>query len=167
MGSFRKCMDKMKTTLYSIMKRKKRIKLRNNKNVKVLAAEWVDDELIGNIKLRSQYSRDWRYARKKKEPPEIIEQCKSRYLKQQRITSIMAGDKKSQWEKDKISETWKDSKKFWKMIKELLGKNKYLVEEAYIYTEDGSKEEIMECEESIAQKWTDAIYQRMKQNKLL
>ena len=70
--------------------------------------------------------------------------------------------KKSQWEKDKISETWKDSKKFWKMIKELLGKNKELVEEAYIYTEDGSKEEIMECEESFAQKWTDTIYQRME-----
>ena len=53
-------------------------------------------------------------------------------------------------------------RKFWKMIKELLRKNKELVEEAYIYTEDGSKEEIMDCEESFAQKWTDAIYQRME-----
>merc|ERR1711874_828121 len=49
-----------------------------------------------------------------------------------------------------------------KMIKELLGKNKELVEEAYIYTEDGSKEEIMDCEENFAQKWTDTIYQRME-----
>ena len=159
---FKKCMNKMKNTLNSTMRRSKRIKLRSNKNVKLLAAEWVDDELIGNIKLRSQYSKDWRHARKKKEPPEIIEQYKNRYLKQQRITSIMAGDKKSQWEKDKISETWKDSKKFWKMIKELLGKNKELVEEAYIYTEDGSKVEIMNCEESFVKKWIDTIYQRME-----
>merc|ERR1711874_531489 len=86
--SFRKCMENMKNTLNSTMRRKK-IKLRNNKNVKLLAAEWVDDELIGNIKLRSQYSRDWRYARKNKRPPEIIELYKSKYLKQQRITSIM------------------------------------------------------------------------------
>ena len=160
--SFRKCMDKLKSTLNSTMRRRKKIKLGNRNNVKLLAAEWVDDELIGNIKLRSQYSREWRYARKNKSPPNIIEQCKNRYLKQQRLTSIMSGDKKSQWEKEKITETWKDGKKFWKMIKELLGKNKELIEEAYVYTEDGSKEEIMDCEDSFAQKWTDAIYQRME-----
>merc|ERR1711874_937679 len=99
--SFRKCMDKMKNTFNSTMRRSKRIKLRSNKNIKLLAAEWVDDELIGNIKLRSQFSKDWRHAKKKKEPPKIIEQYKNRYLKQQRITSIMTGDKKSQWKKDK------------------------------------------------------------------
>ena len=52
----------------------------------------------------------------------------------------MSGDKKSQWESEKITETWKDGKEFWKMIKELLGKNKELVEEAYVYTDDGLKE---------------------------
>ena len=56
-------------------------------------------------------------------------------------------------------EKWK---KLWQMIKELLGKNKELTEEAYIYTEDGLKEEIMESEESFAQRWTDAIYQKME-----
>merc|ERR1711874_790253 len=48
--SFRKCMDKMKTTLNSTMRRSKRIKLRNNKNMKLLAAERVDDELIAQYK---------------------------------------------------------------------------------------------------------------------
>jgi len=165
--SFRKCMEKLKITLNSTMKRKKRIKLRNKKNIKLLAAEWVDNELIENIKLRSQYNKEWRYARKRKEPPKIIEQYKKRYLHQQRITSIMSGDKKSSWEKNKIAETWKDSKKFWKMIKELLGKNKELEEDAFIYTENGVKKEIMDCEDSFAQKWTDNIYQRLEKNSLL
>ena len=41
----------------------------------------------------------------------MIEKCKQRYLKQQRITSIMSGNKKGQWEEDKIKETWRDGKK--------------------------------------------------------
>ena len=121
------------------MKRKKRIKLGSKNKVKLLAAEWVDSELIENIKMRSKLSREWRHARKRKEPIIIIEQYKRRYLHQQRITSIMTGDKKSAWESKKIAETWKDSKKFWKMIKELLGKNKELEEEVFIYTEDRVK----------------------------
>merc|ERR1711874_907306 len=87
--SFKKCMDKLKNILNSAMKRRKKIKLGNKNSMKILAADWVDDELIGNIKLRSQYSSEWRYARKNKSPPDIIEQCKNRYLKQQRITSTM------------------------------------------------------------------------------
>ena len=47
------------------------------------------------------------------------------------------------------------------MIKELLGKNKELGEEAFVYTEDGEKQEIMKCEDNFAQKWTDNIYQRL------
>ena len=136
----------MKKTLNSTMRRKKKIKLGDKKKNKMLAAEWVDEELIRNIRLRTYYSREWRIARKNKSPPEIIEKCKERYLKQQRITSIMSGDKKSQWEQKKIEETWKNGKKFWKMIKELLGKNKEMEEEAYVYTEEGLKKEIMECE---------------------
>merc|ERR1711874_371696 len=118
-------------------RKRKKIKIGDKKKNKILAAEWVDEEPIRNIKLRTYYSREWRIARKNKSPPEIIEQCINRYLKQQRITSIMSWDKKSQWEKKKIEETWKNGKKFWKMIKELLGKNKEMEEEAYIYTEEG------------------------------
>ena len=55
---------------------------------------------------------------------DIIEGCKRRYLEQQKKTSIMSGNKKGQWEENKIKETWNDGKKFWTMIKELLGKNK-------------------------------------------
>jgi len=139
-------MEKMKKTLNSTMRKRKKLKLGDRKKNMILAAEWVDDELIKNIKLRTHYSREWRIARKNKSSPEIIEQCKNRYLKQQRTTSIMSGDKKSQWEKKKIEETWKDGKKFWKVIKELLGKNKEIVDDAYVYTEEGQKEEIMECE---------------------
>ena len=92
-------MDKLKNTLNSTLRKRKKIKLGNKNNNKILAAEWVDEELIRNIKLRTHYSREWRIARKNKSPPEVIEQCKSRYLKQQRTTSIMSGDKKSQWKK--------------------------------------------------------------------
>ena len=155
-------MDKMKNTLNSTLKRRKKIKLGNKNNSKILAAVWVDEELIRNIKLRSHFSRKWRYARKNKSPPEVIEQCKNRYLKQQRITSIISGDKKSQWEKKKITETWKDGKIFWKMIKELLCKNKELVYEAYVHTDEGLKEEIMDCENKFTESWKDSIYQKME-----
>merc|ERR1711913_135339 len=62
----------------------------------------------------------------------------------------------------KIDETWKDSKKFWVMIKELLGKNKELTDEAFVYTEQGEKQEIMTCEDHFTQKWTENVYQKLK-----
>ena len=37
---------------------------------------------------------------------------------------MIACKKKGEWEIKKIEETWKDGKKFWSMIKELLGNNK-------------------------------------------
>jgi len=48
------------------------------------------------------------------------------------------------------------------MIKELLGKKREVMEEAYVYNEEGEKQEIMTCEESFTQKWTDYIYQKLK-----
>ena len=42
-------------------------------------------------------------------------------------------NKKGEWEVRKIEETWKDGKKFWPMIKELLGSNKEK-EDTYVYT---------------------------------
>merc|ERR1711874_544455 len=141
---------------------KKRIKLGGKKKVKLLVAEWVDNELIENIKLRSKLSREWRHARKRKEPEEILRQYERRYLKQKSITALMTGDKKSAWQNRKINETWKDSKKLWKMIKELLGKNREIEDETYVYNEEGDKQEIMTCENTFAQKWTDNIYQKLK-----
>ena len=94
------------------MKKRKRIKVGGRGNKTILAAKWVDDEMISKIKLRTTYSRQWKQARKNKESDEEIEKCKQRYLKQQRITSIMSGNKKGRWEEDKIKETWRDGKKF-------------------------------------------------------
>ena len=73
----------MKYTLNHTMRKRKKIKTgRKGKNM-LLAAAWVDEELRSNIKLRSCYSREWNKARKNNSPPEIIEQCRKRYLKQQ------------------------------------------------------------------------------------
>jgi len=147
--SFRRCMNKLKTTL-NTTPRKRKIKVGGRGKDKLLAAEWVDEELIRNIKLRTNYSREWKKARKNKSPPEFIEQCKKKYMKQQYITSKMSGDKKSTWEQKKIEETKNNGKKFWTMIKELLGKNKEIVDEAYMYTE-GQKKEIMEFEDEYSE----------------
>ena len=51
----------------------------------------------------------------------------------------MSCRKKGEWERRKIEETWKDGKKFWCMIKELLGKNKEREEDTYVYTQEGDK----------------------------
>ena len=102
--SFKKCMSKLKTTLNTTLRKRKKIKVGGKGKNKLLAAEWVDEELIRNIKLRTYYSREWKKARKNKSPPEVIEQCKRKYMKQQYITSKMSGDKKSLWEQKKIEE---------------------------------------------------------------
>merc|ERR1711874_306659 len=160
--SFRKCMSKLKTSIDATMKRRKMINLGGKGKLKLISAEWVDKELIDNIKLRSKLSREWRLARKRKEPVEVLRQYQRRYLEQKSVTALMTGDKKSAWESRKINETWKDSKKFWKMIKELLGKDKEFEEETYVYSLEGEKQEIMTCENTFAQKWTDNIYQKLK-----
>merc|ERR1711874_520784 len=106
--SFKKCTSKLKASIDSTMKRRKIIKLGSKRKMKLLSAEWMDKELIENIKLRSKLSREWRYARKRKEPDEILKQYEKRYLHQKSITALMTGDKKSAWESRKINETWKD-----------------------------------------------------------
>ena len=113
------------------------------------AAPWVDTELLENTKLRSQFSREWRYARKRKEPEEVIKMYKQKYILQKSRTAILTGQKKSHWEEKKIAETWGDSKAFWKMVKELLGKNKEKTEEAYIFTEEGEKRRLEHVRKSL------------------
>ena len=46
------------------------------------------------------------------------------------------------------------------MIKELLGKNKEIVEDAYVYTEEGLKKEIMDYETEYIEGWRSSIYQK-------
>ena len=72
----------------------------------------------------------------------------------------MSGDKKSTWEQKKIEDTKNNGKKFWTMIKELLGKNKEIVDEAYVYTDEGQKIEIMDFEEEYSEEWRKSIYQK-------
>ena len=72
----------------------------------------------------------------------------------------MSFKKKGEWEIKKIEETWKDGKKFWAMIKELLGNNKEKEEDKYIYTQEGYKKEIMEVSKEYLENWKQAIYQK-------
>ena len=72
----------------------------------------------------------------------------------------MTGIKKSNWEEKKIEETWKDGKKFWKMIGELLGKTKKREDETYVYTEEGSKKEIMTYIKEYTEGWKKSVYQK-------
>ena len=73
---------------------------------------------------------------------------------------MMACKKKGEWEIKKIEETWKDGKKFWSMIKELLGNNKEKDEDTYVYTQEGLKKEITEMSGEYIDKWKQTIYQK-------
>ena len=125
---FRNFLEKMKRTFNSTLRKRKRIKLTRKGNTTLVAAEWVDQELIDSIKLRSRWSREWRRVRKRKETDEVIKACRDRYLEQKKITAKMTARKKGEWEK-KIEETKKDGKRFWEMIIELLGENNEREEE--------------------------------------
>jgi len=153
-------MKEIKTTLDITLWKKKRIKIGKRRNQIVLAAEWVDTELTDNISLRSKLSMRWRIARKNKEPEETLRRCKEEYEKQQIKTSIMSCKKKGEWEVKKVKETWKDGKKFWTMIKELLGNNKEKDEDTYVYTEEGLKKDIIEISEEYLDKRKQNIYQK-------
>merc|ERR1711874_665725 len=92
-------------------KKKKKIKVGKRGQRTMLAAEWVDSELIENINIRSRLSRNWRIARKNNESEEIPKACKEKYEKQQKKTAVLSGKKKGDWKKKKIEETWKNGKK--------------------------------------------------------
>ena len=57
------------------------------------------------------------------------------------MTKMMTGKKKGSWNIYKIQEAKADWRKFWNLVKELLGKTKKKDEEVYIYEGDGSKKE--------------------------
>merc|ERR1712179_896622 len=102
--SFKRCIKKIKYSMELTMRRRKRIKLGKKGKETILAAKWVDQEMIDNINLRNKYSRQWRYARKREAPEEEIEAYRSRYEAQQKKTSTMTGIKKSNWEEKKKEE---------------------------------------------------------------
>jgi len=90
-------MKKIKISQDKELKKSKRIKEKKG-NMRI-AAEWVDEELIDNIKIRGKLSRKGRIAKKKQEPQELLNKYKEEYKCQQIRTSNMAGDKKGKWEK--------------------------------------------------------------------
>ena len=102
--SFKNCMDKIRTSVNHTMK--KRLKRKPNKRKKekkyiIKAARWVDSELLRSINLRSKLSKAWRYARKRKEPEQVLEIYKDEYETQKKLTAEMTSQKKSQWEVEK------------------------------------------------------------------
>ena len=71
----------------------------------------------------------------------------------------MAAERKSTWEKKKVEEIWRDGKKFWAMIKELIGKDREREEETYVYENEGTRNEIMNIQEEFTESWREYIYQ--------
>ena len=57
-------MKKIKISQDKVLKKSKIIKVGKRRNMRIAAAEWVDEELIDNIKIRGKLSRRWRIARK-------------------------------------------------------------------------------------------------------
>ena len=72
----------------------------------------------------------------------------------------MSENKKGEWEKRKIIETKTDGKKFWNLIKNLLGKSRKREEEAYVYTEHGARHNINDISREYIDKWKQEIYQK-------
>jgi len=70
----------------------------------------------------------------------------------------MSGNKKGDWEKRNILETKRDGKKFWNLEKDLLGKNRRREEEAYVYTEDGVRNNFSEISKEYIKEWKQEIY---------
>ena len=71
-------MRKIKISQERKLKVKKRIKVGKKGDTRILAAEWVDEELKDNIKKRGRLSRRWRIARKRGEPQELLEKYEKR-----------------------------------------------------------------------------------------
>ena len=80
-------------------------------------------------------------------------------MEQKKITAKMTARKKGEWEKKKIEETKRDGKRFWEMIRELLGENNEREEETYVYTKDGVRKEIMEMKEEYVEAWKNNSFQ--------
>ena len=151
--NFESFMKKIKNTQDVVLKKRKRIRIGRRGKQKVIAGEWIDIELIDNINLRSKLSRTWRVARKQGEQLKILKLYEEEYKEQQRKTSIMSGGKKVQWEIRKIEEIIRDGKKFWNVIRELLGKNKERHEETFVYSQEGEKKNIEETTDEYMDKW--------------
>ena len=69
-------MNKLNRTLRTVLLKKKRIKVDKKGKKIILAAQWVDKELIDNLKIRSRLNRNWRHIKKNNLQIEIQEECR-------------------------------------------------------------------------------------------
>ena len=70
----------------------------------------VDQEVQFYLKERKDKNREWRQARNRKEPQNILDELEKRYKDQKVRTSIHIGGKKGSWEKKKILQAKENSK---------------------------------------------------------
>ena len=56
--NFNKYMNKLNRTLNTVLLKKKRIKLDKKGKKIIIAAKWVDNELVNNLKIRSRLNRN-------------------------------------------------------------------------------------------------------------
>jgi len=89
---------------------------------------------------------------------EVLEVYEKGY-KEKILTSKMTGTKKGDWEKYMIQEAKTDGKKFWNLIKDLLGKAKNKDEEIFIYDKKGEKNKT-DVGREYMESWRKEIYQK-------
>ena len=70
--SFNKFMKKINILVNLTLRKRKKIRVGRKENKVIRAAEWVDQELMENIRLRMRLNRNWRFARKNN-LPEIVQ----------------------------------------------------------------------------------------------
>ena len=58
-------MKKLKISVNLTLRKRKKIRVGKKGNKVIRAAEWVDQDLMDNIRLRIRLNRNWRFARKK------------------------------------------------------------------------------------------------------
>ena len=89
-------MSKLNDAVKIVLLKKKRIRVKKKGNKILLAAKWVDNELIDNLKLKSILNRKWRKAKKDNLHTDIQEEFRIDYLNQKKITIQMEHEKKRQ-----------------------------------------------------------------------
>ena len=77
-------MSKLNDTVKTVLLKKKRIRVKKKGNKILLAAKWVDNELIDSLKLNSIINRKWRKAKKDNLQTDIQEELRIDYLNQKK-----------------------------------------------------------------------------------
>ena len=77
--SFNKFMKKLKISVNLTLRKRKKIRVGRKGNKVIRTAEWVDQELMENIRLRMRLKRNWRFARKNNLPEIVQQEYKQKY----------------------------------------------------------------------------------------